>query len=290
MTAKPTFYGIDKFLKEILDDGETKTSQKRLAEIIGEKQGRYSSYLNDTQRLSASAIHKYLKRIYELGLQKGLEEGQRRNAENFFSAVESIHGFENADISKKLIAGKSDNSKATSLSNYRNGKVAISKKQFQNLLGKHSSKIFNPIVEFLECSPYKKGTSWKLFKDDDKKEKSICELLSNESSAKVGVYAMYDSSGRILYFGKTNSGLYREITQRLGAAVHRDIALVKKDGFKHVGTPGKQSKPGAIRVGEMTRYISAIEVLAPEAISNIETFVLRLIPNDDVNYKIENYE
>lgn len=289
MTAKPSFYGIDKFLKEISDDGVTKTSQKKLAEIIGEKQGRYSSYLNDTQHLSASAIHKYLKRIYEMGIKKGLEEGRRQNAENFFSAVESIHGFENADISKKLIAGKSENSKSSSLSNYRNGKVAISKKQFQNLLGKHSSKIFNPIVEFLECFPYKKGASWKLFEDEEK-EKSICDLLSNKSSAKVGVYAMYDSSGRILYFGKTNSGLYREITQRLGAAVHRDVALVKNNCFKHIGTPGKQSKPGAIQVGEMTRYISAVEVLAPEAIGNIETFVLRLIPNDDVNYKIENYE
>ena len=72
--------------------------------------------------------------------------------------------------------------------------------------------------------------------------------------------------------------------------VNRDVAIIQKRQFKHVGNKKKKDKPGAIQVGEMTKYFTAVEVLVPEAIKNIEAFFLRLIPNDDVNYKIENYE
>jgi hypothetical protein len=283
MSAKPSFSGIDRFLKDLL--GENK-KQVELANCIGEKQGRYSSYLKGTQHLSSSAVFKYVKKIFELGV----IEGRKQNAENFFKTLESIHNINNSKIAKKLIKGKNSNAKAASLSKYRNGKTTISEQQYKNLLGKHSSKIFKPIIELMECSPYKSGQTWKLFKGDNEKESEIKAKLSNDASAKVGVYAMYDSSGKILYFGKTNNGLYSEITQRLAAVVHRDVALFQKGQFKHVGNPGKKDKPGAIQVGEMTKYFTAVEVLVPEAIKNIEAFVLRLIPNDDVNYKIENYE
>ncbi len=274
---KSSFSGIDVFLKETFGE---RLSQTKLAKLIGEQQGHYSTLLKSMDGLLAKTLYKYVKRIYELGK----IEGRRQNAENFFKAIETIHGIDNSIISKEMIAGKSDNSKSTLLSNYRNGKVPIPQKQCRKLLGKHSSRIFNPIIEFMECNPYKKGETWKLFKDDEITEKNIKDKLSNEENAKVGVYAMYDSSGRILYFGKTNNGLYTEIVQRLDAAVHRDVSLVYDNKFNHVGNPGKNDKKGSIRVGQMTRYFSAIEVRVSEA------FVLRLIPNDDVNYKIENYK
>jgi hypothetical protein len=283
MTKKTTFSGIDRFLRETFGNDLT---QLKLAKLIKELQPRYNSYLKNTQQLSSNALHKYVDAIYKLGI----VEGRRQNAENFFKALTNIHELKNPEIAQKLIKGKTSNAKSSSLSNYKNGKTTISEKQYKNLLGKHSAKIFRPIFEFEECNPYKSGSTWKLFKDDANKENDVKEDLSNEESAKVGVYAMYDSSGRILYFGKTKNGLYKEITQRLAATVHRDVALVRNAQFKHIGNPGKSDKPGAIQVGEMTRYFTAVEVLVPEAISNIEAFVLRLIPNDDVNYKIENYE
>lgn len=282
-TKKKLFVGIDTFLKETFGDNLT---QEKLAKIINEQQPRYSNCLKDDNYLCSSALHKYMQAIYERGKKDGIIEGRQQNAENLFKAIESIHGFETDTlIAEKLILGKSQNAKTTSLSKYRNGVTAISDKQYRNILGKHSSKIFKPLIEFLECNPHKRGSSWKLFRGDDKRENFIKTSLSDEKGAKVGVYAMYDSAGRIIYFGKTTNGLYQEIIQRLDAVVHRDVVLSTKDGLKHVG-----GTKGSIRVGSMTKYISAVEVLAPEAIKNIEAFVLRLIPNDDVNYKIENYD
>jgi hypothetical protein len=105
---------------------------------------------------------------------------------------------------------------------------------------------------------------------------------------------MYDSSGRILYFGMAQSsthGLYKEILQRLKARVHRDVVLIRNGKLKHLGaTQTAKQKTDEILVGDMTRYFSAIEVSTPQAIPNIEAVVLRLIPNDTVNYKVENIE
>ena len=277
------FLGIDKFLKEHLDEN---ASQQKLGSIIGVKQAYYSRLKKEKNLLTAKSLHKYIKKIFDYGFSRGKIAGRKENAENFFSAVETVLDINNIDIAKKLIKGKNTNSKTTALSKYRNGIIPVSRPQYKNILGKHSSKIFKPIVEFMECSPYVEGKKWKLFRGSKKLEESIKAKLSKDNGAKVGVYAMYDSSGKILYFGKTNKGLYAEIVQRLNAVVHRDVALVRDGKFVHVGNKSK----GGIHVGDMTRYISAIEVLSPEAISNIETFVLRLIPNDDVNYKIENYE
>ena len=96
---------------------------------------------------------------------------------------------------------------------------------------------------------------------------------------------MYDSAGRILYFGQTQAqtGLYGEITQQLDNKINRSLFLPENGNLK---------KRGAwdLRMGDLTRYVSAIEVLVPEAIDNIETFVLRLIPNDDANTNLGNYE
>ena len=291
--AKAPFSGVDQFLREIFGEN---MRQEDLADKIGEKQGRYSSYLRGSQNLGAKTIHRYLKNIYDLGI----IEGRKQNAQNFFKAIAAIHKYDNnANIWKKLITGKSDNSKSSNLSNYQSGKTTISQSQFENLLGKHSSRIFKPLIEFMECSPYrtsqKPNASWKLFKNDTDKEAYVKKELYEDDkiTPKLGVYAMYDSSGRILYFGMaqySNHGLHKEILQRLKAPVHRDVVLIRNGKFCHLGTVGKKPKPGAILVGDMTRYISAIEVSVPQAIPNIEAVVLRLIPNDTVNYKVENIE
>ena len=290
--AQTPFSGVDQFLREVFGSD---MRQEDLADFIGEKQGRYSSYLRGTQNLGAKTIYRYLKNIYDLGI----IEGRKQNAQNFFKAIATIHNYDNAKIWKKLIAGKTDNSKASNLSNYQNGKVTISQQQFKNLLGNHSSKIFKPIIEFMECSPcrtsQKPNASWQLFENDSDKEEYVKNKLYDDEEhniPKLGVYAMYDSSGRILYFGmaqSANHGLYKEILQRLKARVHRDVVLICNGKLKHLGaTQATKQKSDEILVGDMTRYFSAIEVSVPQAIPNIEAFVLRLIPNDTVNYKVEN--
>lgn len=290
--AKTPFSGVDQFLREVFG---ADMRQEDLADKIEETQGRYSSYLRGSQNLGAKTIYRYLKNVYDLGI----IEGRKQNAQNFFKAITSIHKYDNnANIWKELITGKTDNSKSSNLSNYQSGKTTISQPQFENLLGKHSSKIFNPIFEFMECSPYrtsqKPNASWKLFKDDSNKEEFVSKELYDEDrdSPRLGVYAMYDSSGRILYFGmaqSSNHGLYKEILQRLKARVHRDVVLIRNGKLKHLGaTQATKQKSDEILVGDMTRYFSAIEVSVPQAIPNIEAVVLRLIPNDTVNYKVEN--
>ncbi|MBR6124157.1 hypothetical protein IKQ19_11285 [Candidatus Saccharibacteria bacterium] len=257
---------------------------------IGFAPQNYSQYcLNGCGK---RVVEKAVNATYEIIFEQGKIQANKELAEKIFSVLKDNLGYSKATEIAKLL-----NCTDSMISQLKRG-TPFSKDMLNSVLSRHSSQIFRSIFEFEECSPiciskkrnrksrYPKN-SWKLFsKEQSAEEKRIQDLLKNkDGSQKIGVYAMYDSAGRILYFGQTQAqtGLYGEITQQLDNKINRSLFLPENGNLK---------KRGAwdLRMGDLTRYVSAIEVLVPEAIDNIETFVLRLIPNDDANTNLGNYE
>ncbi len=143
--------------------------------------------------------------------------------------------------------------------------------------------LIQPIFEFRACRPHPAGTVWKLL--GGTKEEQVEEgKIKNALEGKHGVYAMYDSTGRILYFGKNGKGgkgaadLYTEICQRLGG---RNGAKLPSDVVFADGNGRLQHCRGKMDVGQLVCYFSAYEIRnSSAAIKTIESFVLHLIPND----------
>mgnify|MGYP004646780663 CR=1 FL=1 len=252
----------------------------------------YSQYCTNTNTCGSKVIEKSIEAAYK----KIIDEGKRQAYSDVANKIFKILD-ETLKIKKTKDVATLLGCSCSMISQLKNG-AAFSEQMLKSILARHSSQIFSPILEFEKCNPrcitkprnrksrYPKN-SWKLFSNSEKKEeKKIQNLLKNkDGSQKVGVYAMYDSAGRILYFGQTQAetGLYREITQQLDNKVNRSISLPQN---------GKLSQRGEwdLRMGDLTAYVTAIEVLVPDAIDNIETFVLRLIPNDDANTNLGNYD
>lgn len=264
----------------------------KVEKILKLHQPEVSNYSNGKRKLTEKAIKKFLSGIFEYAE----NEERKRNAAAFFGALKGIHGWTDKEMHEKIIRGKSS---GTSYSQFKDGRK-ITSKMYSGWIGAHTAAIFTPIFEYQECCPRRAKANtigekrlevaWKLF-DNKEDETKVKDLLYDGGKPRIGVYAMYDSSGRLLYFGKAESpshGLYKEILQRLKASVHRDVVLTRNGTLKHLGRGlGKKTKADAILVGDMTKYISAYEVTTPHAIANIEAFVLHLAANDLVNFKVE---
>ena len=219
-------------------------TQEDKAKILGITQSAYS-------QLSENAIKKHIRKLYNAIKKIGAEEEKKR----IIGCIARTQKFDSCVI-QSLIDSK------------------MSMKKIKNLFEKHATEIFTPIVEFQPCTPKYSGKTWSLGKIDSE----ISENLKDVN----GVYAMYDSSGRILYFGKTEkkSGLLKEISQRMNASVCRTVYLQDNSG--------NLAKRRSVKIGEMTKYFTAYKISENSVIGNLEAMILHLIPNDDANSRLEN--
>lgn len=257
LMIKPVKATVFSHLIDFLKEKGFGNNQNDIGKHLKIQQPNIAKYLKEDPQKAKWL--KLFKTVFELGEKQGITVITNQ----LLSEVEKTYDLKGQKDLASLLGFKQPQ-----ISNWKNGKSVISAKSLKKILSSHTSKIFKPIIEFYECHPEKKGVNWVI----DKNDKKIQPLLQN----KIGVYAFYDSSGRIVYFGKSNSNLFIEICQRFKGKVNR-----------HVRLPDKSSH---IVQGNITRYISAVEVLVPEAIKNIESFVLRTIPNDDANSNIGNYQ
>ena len=134
------------------------------------------------------------------------------------------------------------------------------------------SNIINTLCVFEPIFPGKvEKTVWRVYKHPNGKEDPrILKLLSD----KQGVYLLYDSTGGLVYVGKTEKqDFYKEISQRL-----RTKSIKIK-----FGTKGKKSVP----LGEVVKYMTCYEVTILDLISKLESILIGLDPNSSSNVKME---
>ena len=252
--AKTVFSYLEGYLKE----QKLANTQKDIASVLGLKQPNVATYM------ASDPKGRVWKSLYSKIFNLGEKHGRAETNKTLFDVIQTSYEVKNQLALARLLGVKQPQ-----ISNWLSGNGAITKKSFNKILNNHTARIFNKLIEFERCQPDKRGSSWKIGSKNDQSLKAKIE-------GKVGVYAFYDSAGKIIYFGKSHSCLYKEICQRLNGKYNRIVYL-----------PEKRND---LKQGDFVRYISVVEVLVPAAIKNIESFVLRTIPNDDANSSIGNYE
>ena len=171
------------------------------------------------------------------------------------------------------------------ISNWEKG-GDISERHLKKIIGIAVVNAVTPILEIQQVSPNceknlqgKPINSWRM----DTVEKD--EKLKKSLDGKAGVYLFYDSFGEVLYVGKALN-LYKEIRQRLNRRVRIRVGkdaldLKSKDNIKKEGKE--------FQLGKITCYISAYQVLMPEARTNVEAFLIRSFANNHTNSQIANF-
>lgn len=162
------------------------------------------------------------------------------------------------------------------VSNWRKGHGTIRKATLVRFLNNRASAQIRPVLEFEEIYPVKVGNEFRIDEEN-------VDDLRQRLSKKKGIYAFYDSAGRVIYVGKTvkgNADLYREIRQRLKG-------LSKQTIYHRSGNKLRKSR---IQYGRITRGLSAYEVKDIEAIHNLEVLLLRTFANDHRNSNLGHFK
>ena len=144
-------------------------------------------------------------------------------------------------------------------------------------------QLFTPIVEFF---PVFNLGSVSVF--DDKNENH--EPLRKALVAKKGIYSFYNSEGEIIYVGQSSTNLWRRMRQ----SFEREKA--RYEGY-FVNHPRERFSPRQdqrvrkikrmpLRLEEAAELFSAYEIAAKN-IDPIEQLIIRLIPNDLINIRME---
>ena len=133
-----------------------------------------------------------------------------------------------------------------------------------------------PIMEFHALNHLHGHDKDTLLKKID--NKVICERLKDST----GIYSFYDSNGRIIYVGKTEKNtLMAEMTQAFNLSrPNYSRKLADKNG--KFGT-------NQLSIRDTAEFVSAYKV-DEHAIGNVEAFLTRMMPNDIVNKKTENFK
>lgn len=132
-----------------------------------------------------------------------------------------------------------------------------------------------PIAEFHHLNHLHGHDADTLTKKIDNKD--ICNRLKNSS----GIYAFYDSNGKVIYVGKTEkNNLMTEMSQAFN--------LVRPNYTRKLANGNGNFKIQKLAIRETAEFMSAYKV-DMNAIGNVEAFLTRIIPNDIVNKKTENF-
>jgi DNA-binding transcriptional regulator YdaS (Cro superfamily) len=150
-----------------------------------------------------------------------------------------------------------------------------------------------PIVEFfpIECTESNRGARWKILPTDSDNP-YYAQVISNLSESN-GIYLFYNSTGHVIYAGKTlRQGLWKEMND----AFNRDRAaqsafLVEHSmtgNFQPAYEKSRQLRQQSVCLYDIASYFSAYCV-HDALVSNLEAFLIRALPNDLTNSKIENF-
>jgi hypothetical protein len=144
---------------------------------------------------------------------------------------------------------------------------------------------FRPIVEFFPTYDYNEGSDL-FFNNTASHQKELRKALQNTQ----GIYAFYNSEAEIIYVGKTER-------QNLWTRMYRSYNVSSRYSryyVKHPRSQYKSAKSGGARkitkdkipISAVAAYCSAYEI-PPQLIEFAERLLIRLVPNDLINLRME---
>jgi hypothetical protein len=176
------------------------------------------------------------------------------------------------------------------------GKQEIGARQFANFLkrvvesktGDLLAESIQPIVEYFPIDAIQKrdkSSRWYAFDETDHPE--LAKILK----AQKGIYAFYNSEGRLIYLGKAERSLLLEMTQTFNRNFRDNYVIFA------VGHPRNRFKPkpnGKLRgirkqqaiLADTARFFSAYAV-QPDMIGSLEALLIRVSANSLINVRME---
>lgn len=145
--------------------------------------------------------------------------------------------------------------------------------------------LFKVIVELFECEFSDRYYS-SFLNESRPDHKELIRILTQST----GIYAFYNSELEAIYVGKTKNNLWSEMK----TAYNRYMPHYKRYYVSHPRHKFSVSKSGLarkiqlknVRVWETASYFSAYSV-AEEHIDDLERFLIRIMPNDIANKRME---
>ena len=220
------------------------------------------------------------------------------NSSNILTLLKNNLEIDNLDELSSLVGIK-----LTTLKKIFSGETELKDKQFvtmiQNAMENHSEYLLTnaikPLVEFfqIEHAESKRGASWEIFptiKNGDSRYDQIRKKLESTQ----GIYFFYDSAGKVIYAGKTETqGLWLEMKNAFNRErASQNVYLAAQPGrgvFYPANEKPVQIKRTNVYLHDLAFYFSAYEV-NPFLIHNLEAFVVRTIPNDITNTRMEKFK
>ena len=212
-----------------------------------------------------------------------------------------MQGSELCDVLIAQLNLKNDSALATALglspgriSQVRGSKKSLTEKQVAKLFGKalihkvgdEFVNAVTPLVEFFEIELTKTSHAKKWLPFDVKKERELWNKLKESQ----GIYVFYNSEGEVIYLGKTRS---QTLFEEMKNAFNRDFPSYQILTVKHPWKKFKQSDNGTrqikkanVHLHETAKYFSCYEV-SGELISSLEALLIRVMPNNLINVRIE---
>jgi hypothetical protein len=156
------------------------------------------------------------------------------------------------------------------------------KSAVEHKVGDEFLESINPIVEFFPTEnfqPQKKRHYPFNYKSND---------ILREKLKGNGLYAFHNSEGRIIYLGKAKKQeLFNEIVQTYNRSfTNYKIQKVNHQPSKRKGNFDLRLRKSNICLYETAAYFSAYEIAA-DLIDPLESFAIRIIPNNVINTKME---
>jgi len=150
-----------------------------------------------------------------------------------------------------------------------------------------------PLVEFypLNKKESKGGSSYELLnvtKNSDTRENK----LKTELEERNGIYLFYNSQGQVIYVGKArDQGLWNEMKsafnrERTDQEVYKVNHPTTGSDFDLTYLKPRQIVRQSVKLHDIAAYFSAYQVEAA-LIDHMEAAIIRMIPNDCLNVKIE---
>jgi hypothetical protein len=150
---------------------------------------------------------------------------------------------------------------------------AILRNAFRKLQSQTLDRALWPIIEFHRID-FEHGANVDSFRNRLNDEK-IFGVLSQQIG---GVYAFFDTTGEVIYVGKTAGNLFTEMQQRYSGKTIRFRVLVKgKAKWEHWS------------IKDVAQFVSAYGVAEP-LITNIEALLTRIIINKAANIRTESFK
>jgi len=163
--------------------------------------------------------------------------------------------------------------KLTDINNFKSGsscgKPAV--KKFIDAIVNHSVRIiYKPI---LELQPIRSNVGGNMCIGNSEELDQWKEKLNEQ-----GIYLFYDSMGKAIYAGRTNT---QSLWSEMSSALTRKRKIQKLYKYNH-----GQIKKQPYCLYEVAHYVSAYAV-HKEAIKDFEALIIRAFPNDLTNVRME---